>query len=83
MTKKIIQVPVDGELLAALDQLAQKQRKARSELIRQACQRYLREVESAELDRLYIEGYRRLPEEPGVGEAQIAVAGKFLPEETW
>jgi len=42
MVKKVIQVPVDEELLSALDQLSKKQSKARSELIRQACQRYLR-----------------------------------------
>ena len=83
MVKKVIQVPVDEELLTALDQLSRKQRKARSELIRQACQRYLRQVESEELDRLYQQGYERIPEEPGLGEAQVALAGEILPKESW
>jgi len=83
MSKKIIQVPVDEELLTALDQLSRKQRKARSELIRQACQRYLRQVESEELDRLYQQGYQKLPEEPELGEAQVAIAGEILPKESW
>jgi metal-responsive CopG/Arc/MetJ family transcriptional regulator len=83
VVKKVIQVPVDEELLTALDQLSRKQRKARSELIRQACQRYLGQVESEELDRLYQQGYERLPEEPELGEAQIALAGEILPKESW
>ena len=83
MVKKVIQVPVDEELLMALDQLSRKQRKARAELIRQACQHYLRQVESEELDRLYRQGYERLPEETELGEAQIALAGEILPKESW
>ncbi|MFC1966549.1 ribbon-helix-helix protein, CopG family [Chloroflexota bacterium] len=83
MAKKVIQVPVDEELLIALDQLSKKQSKARSELIRQACQRYLKQVESEELDRLYQQGYERLPEELGLGEAQIALTGDILPKESW
>ena len=42
MAKKVIQVPVDEEPLKDLDNLSKKQRKPRSELIRQACLRYLR-----------------------------------------
>ena len=83
MVKKVIQVPVDEELLIALDQLSKKQRKARSELIRQACQCYLGQVESEELDQLYQQGYERLPEEPELGEAQIALADEILPKESW
>lgn len=83
MTKKVIQVPVDKELLAALDRMSRKQRKARAELIRHACQRYLEQVESEELDRIYRQGYERLPEEPELGEAQVALAGEILPKESW
>ncbi|MDD4987133.1 MAG: ribbon-helix-helix protein, CopG family [Dehalococcoidales bacterium] len=83
MVKKVIQVPVDEELLTALDQLSRKQRKARSELIRQACQCYLGQVKSEELDRSYQQGYERLPEEPELGEAQIALGGEVLSKESW
>lgn len=83
MTKRVIQVPVDEGLLTALDRLSRKQRKARAELIRHACQRYLEQVESEELDRLYRKGYERLPEEPELGEAQVALACEILPKESW
>ena len=83
MTKKVIQVPVDEELLKDLNSLSKKWRKARSELIRQACLRYLRQVESEELDKLYQQGYKRVPEEPEVGEIQVAISGEILPRESW
>jgi hypothetical protein len=83
MVKKVIQVPVGEELLIALDQRSRKQNKARAELIREACQFYLKQVESEELDRLYQEGYERLPEGPELAEAQIGLAGEVLPEEVW
>ena len=83
MTKKVIQVPVDEELLRSLDSLSKKQRKARSELIRQACLRYLQQIEHEELDKLYQQGYMRVPEEPEVGEIQVAMSGEILPKESW
>jgi metal-responsive CopG/Arc/MetJ family transcriptional regulator len=83
MVKKVIQVPVDEELLTALDRTSRKQCKARAELIREACQCYLQQVESEELDRLYQQGYEKVPEDPQSGEAQIGLAGQILPEESW
>jgi len=83
VTKKVIQVPVDVDLLIALDQMSRRQRKARAEVIRKACRCYLEQVESEELDRLYQQGYERLPEEPKLGKAQIALAAEILPEESW
>ena len=83
MVKKVIQVPVDEELLKNLDSLSKRQHKARAEVIRQACLRYLQQVEYEELDRLYQQGYIRIPEEPEVGEIQIAVSGEVLSKESW
>lgn len=83
MAKKVIQVPVDEELLKDLDGLSKKQRKARSELIRQACQIYLQQAKQEEMDRLYQQGYERIPEEAEVGEAPVAVAGGIMSRESW
>lgn len=83
MTRKVIQVPVDEELLIALDQRSREQNKARAELIREACQSYLEQVESEEQDRLYQQGYEKVPEGPQLGKAQIDLAGEILPEESW
>ncbi|MDP2663717.1 MAG: hypothetical protein Q8R28_23620 [Dehalococcoidia bacterium] len=83
MLKKVIQVPIDSELLSALDNLSMKQGQARAEVIRLACHHYLRHVEIGELDRLYQEGYDRSPEEAELGEAQTALAAEVLPAESW
>jgi metal-responsive CopG/Arc/MetJ family transcriptional regulator len=83
MTKKVIQVPVDEGLLKDLDDLSKKQRKARSELIRQACQIYLQQAKQEEMDRLYQQGYEKIPEEAELGEVQVAVAGEIMSRESW
>ncbi len=83
MVKKVIQVPVDEELLKNLDSVSQQQRKARSALIRQACIYYLQQIENAELDKLYQEAYGRMPEEPEIGDSQIAILGGVLSMESW
>jgi len=83
MVKKIIQVPIDETLLHELDKLSGKQSKSRSEVIRQACQQYLTQMEFEELDKIYRQGYERIPEMGEIGEAQITITGEILPEETW
>lgn len=79
----MIQVPVGEELLKELDSLSKRQRKARSEVIRQACLHYLREIEQEELDKLYRQGYMRIPEEQGTGEIQVALSGELMSKESW
>ena len=81
--KKIIQVPVDEKLLSSLDNMARKRGQSRSELIREACLRYLKQAEYEKMDEVYKEGYKQIPEEPAVGETQAVLAGKVLGEETW
>lgn len=83
MIKKVIQVPVDEELLKDLDSLSRKQRKARAEVIRQACLRYLQQVENEELEKVYQQGYKTIPEEPETGEIQLVMSDEFLSRESW
>jgi metal-responsive CopG/Arc/MetJ family transcriptional regulator len=83
MNKRVIQVPVDETLLKDLNSLSKSQRKTRSALIREACQQYLKQAEKDTLDTLYQEGYKRIPEKPETGKAQISMAGEILPGESW
>ncbi len=83
MPKKVIQVPIDEDLLKELNSLSKKQHKARAEVIREACAHYITEVEEEELDRIYIEGYKRIPEDPAIGETGLKLLAEFHPEETW
>lgn len=83
MTKKIIQVPIDEKLLEGLNTLSKKHKKTRSELVRQACLKYLKDQEREELDRVYRQGYVRNPEKSELGDAQVLVAAKVMSKEAW
>jgi metal-responsive CopG/Arc/MetJ family transcriptional regulator len=83
MTKKVIQIPLDEDLLRTLDGLSRSRHESRSELVREACRRYIRALQQDQMDRVYEEGYRRLPESASVAEAQTALASRVLEEERW
>ncbi len=83
MKRKIIQVPIDEDLLVELDELSKKEERSRADLIREACRRYLRALEEQQREREYIEGYTRFPEDPASGEAQLAMIADVLSPEDW
>lgn len=84
MTNKgIIQVRLERDLLEALNRLSRNLHQSRSKLIREACRRYIEGLERGPLDQAYEEGYRRLPEEPDMGEAQLAMVPEVLREVPW
>jgi metal-responsive CopG/Arc/MetJ family transcriptional regulator len=83
MVKRVIQIPVDEELLKNLDSLSKKQRKARAEVIREACSHYLQQLEEEELNRIYQRGYIKTPEVSEAGDAQIALSAEILSRESW
>jgi metal-responsive CopG/Arc/MetJ family transcriptional regulator len=83
MVKKVIQVPMDEKLLKELNKLSQKQKKSRSEFIREACASYVAKTREAEADRKYIEGYRKFPETTEMGEIGMQLLAQILPDEEW
>jgi metal-responsive CopG/Arc/MetJ family transcriptional regulator len=83
LVSRIIQVPMDDELLASLDALAKQQGQPRARVIREACQEYLAQQEDRRLDEIYAEGYRRIPEDPAIGLAQAIMAAEVLSNEEW
>ncbi len=80
---KVIQVPIDPKLLRAVDRQARARKSSRAAFIRGACEAYLRRLEEEELDRRYVEGYRRKPEKPALGEAGAKMAAEVLNREDW
>jgi metal-responsive CopG/Arc/MetJ family transcriptional regulator len=74
---------MDDELVQSLDSLAKERGEARATLIREACREYLAGDERRKLDEVYVEGYRRIPEDPATGLAQAAMAADVLPHEEW
>lgn len=80
---KVIQVPMDEALLRSMTRRAKVSRSTRAALIRHACKEYLRKLEEEELDRRYVEGYRRKPEKPGLGATGAKLTGQVWPKEEW
>jgi metal-responsive CopG/Arc/MetJ family transcriptional regulator len=74
-------VQLTDELLAALDERAVALGRSRSELIRDALERYLRESMEAEIDRRIVEGYTKRPQEPD--RMTEALARESIAEEPW
>jgi metal-responsive CopG/Arc/MetJ family transcriptional regulator len=83
MTTKIIQVPMNEELLKKLNKYSKKQKMKRAALVRQACERLLKQLQEEEMDRQYVEGYRRIPDDGMIAETQLKIMSEVLPKEDW
>ena len=83
MATKIIQVPMNEELLKNLNKYSKKQKVKRAVLVRQACERLLKQLQEEELERQYIEGYKRIPDDGKIAEAQMKMLADILPKEDW
>ena len=81
--KKIIQVPIEDELLERIDATAGVVAESRAAFIREACKQRLKSFEAKELDRRYMDGYRKRPEELEWAEASVKLLSKRLPKEKW
>jgi hypothetical protein len=82
-TKKIIQVPMDEDLLERIDTTAGIVAESRAAFIRTACQQRLRSFEAKERDRLYMEGHQRHPEDLDWAQTSAKLLSKRLPKEKW
>ena len=83
MAKRIIQVPIDESMLEDLNNLSKKHRKARSEMIRLACSCYLKQIKQEELNEIYQEGYRKIPEKVEIGKVQLMMTREIAAKEPW
>ena len=78
-----VQVPIDLGLLSHIDETAGIVAENRAEFIREACRRRLRDLETKELERRYVEGYRRSPEDPAAARTNAALLARIVPREKW
>ncbi len=86
MPYKVIQVPVDRDLLEALDRVSREQAKSRSALIREACAKYITNLEEAQAVQQYIRSYAEMPEteeEREWGELGAQLVTEVWGEEDW
>ena len=82
-SNKIIQVPMEEELLKRIDATAGIVAESRAAFIREACQQRLKSLHAKELDRLYIEGHRFRPENLDWAESSAKLFSKRQPKEKW
>jgi hypothetical protein len=80
---KIIQVPIDHGLLARLDAAAGQVAESRAAYIREACRRRLRSEEAGELDRRYVAGYARKPEDRAWGKLGAKFLARRVERDRW
>ena len=80
---KVIQVSMDEKLLREMNRKAKASRSSRAAVIRKACEEYIRRLEEEELERQYVEGYRKKPEDPVWGEIGSKLAAEVWPRERW
>ncbi|MCH7913013.1 MAG: hypothetical protein IH856_08255 [Deltaproteobacteria bacterium] len=81
--KKIIQVPMEDDLLKYIDKTAGAVAESRAAFIREACRQRLKSLEARELDRRYVEGYWRKPEDTAWAETGARLLSSVLPREKW
>ncbi len=82
-TKKIIQVPIDDELLARIDETVGRVAESRAAFIREACRLRLQALEGGRLDRQYVDGYRRKPEDTAWARTTTRILSRVLAREKW
>jgi hypothetical protein len=82
-SNKIIQVPMEEELLRRIDATAGIVAESRAAFIREACQQRLKSLRAKELDRLYIEGHKSRPENLDWAQSSAKLLSKRLPKEKW
>ena len=80
---RIIQVPMEDELLKRIDATAGIVSESRAAFIREACQQRLKTMHAKELDRLYVEGHQNRPEDLDWAESSAKLLSKRLPKEKW
>ena len=81
--KKIIQIPIEDSLLKRIDDTAGDVAESRSAFIREACKMRLKDLEARELERRYIAGYRKRPEETVWAKTGAKFLSRVLAKEKW
>ena len=79
----VVQVPVDEAFLSRIDETAGLVSESRAEFMREACRQRLGRIADEELERRYVEGYRRRPEDDAWARSSAKLLSTALPDEEW
>jgi hypothetical protein len=78
-----IQVPVDDDLLERIARCSKEAEVSHAETMRRAFRDYYERLVQTELDRRYLEGYRKKPADASFAKAQLAAAGEIFEGDDW
>ncbi len=80
---RIIQVPVDEDLLKQVDKKSHEGFKNRSEFIRQACRYFIRFLKEKDAEEVYARGYKKIPEKVNMAKVSAKLSGSLMQKEEW
>lgn len=80
MARKQVLVQLDDDLVARLDEVAERWGVSRSELVRRGAMALLEVEELRIADEALREAYRRMPQDPAIVEAAARLAANTAPE---
>lgn len=80
MARKQVLVQLDDELVARLDEVAERHGVSRSELLRRGAMALLEAEELRAADKALQEAYRRIPQDPAIIEGAARLAARTAPE---
>ena len=81
--KKIIQVPIENDLLRRIDEVVGRVAECRVAFIRDACRLRLEALEGDRLDRQYVDGCHRRPDDMAWAKTTTRLLSGVLPREKW
>lgn len=81
MARKIIQVPADEEFIAKLDRV--RGERSRAEVMRKAFIDYFTREQKKRMDRAYLDGYGKKPEDSDWPEIQEEIIGEIMKGYDW
>lgn len=80
MPRREVLVQLDDDLVEKLDEIAERTKVSRSELLRRAAQAVIEADEWAEADKRLVEGYTKYPPDPVLLETSRRLAAETAPE---
>lgn len=80
---RVVQVPMDGELLDWIDAAAGRVAESRAAYIRAACRQRLASEAMRKLDERYVGGYRKRPEATAWGKVGAKLLSQRTKRERW
>ncbi|MEQ8187204.1 MAG: hypothetical protein ABRQ39_04475 [Candidatus Eremiobacterota bacterium] len=82
-TMKMIQVPMNNELANDIINIAKERGESRAEIIRKACQAYISAIKEKNMEEIYREGYKNVPEDMKMANISSEIYANLASDEEW